>query len=271
MTTGKIMANEVRVDPNELVFALSKTRYTSCDSIFFCGSASRGEQTAFSDVDIIVLFDRLSRARRETFRQGGWLVDAQIHDVETLNHLVVTDARLGSSIVAKMIVDGIVVPKMTTRSELIVQVASKLIAAGPPPQDFSGVRYMVANIITDLKQTQDRHEILALGVDLYKMLATFYFRSKQEWAVSKKMIPKVLKVLDPDMEQRLHKVFITLFADSDYAPVVQLAEDLLASVGGPIYENFQMNFPVAARLAIDRHAKAERVTKRYRGNLSDDM
>jgi Nucleotidyltransferase domain len=238
--------------PTELVHSLVQTRYAGCNCIYFCGSAARGEETEFSDVDVIVLFNSITHAQRETFREGGWLVDAQIHDPETLNYLMTSDARLGSSIVAKMIVDAVLVPRATRESDQVSHIASQIVSAGPPSQDFSGVRYMVGNIIADLKQSRDSHETLAIGVELYKILATFYFRSRQEWAVSKKMIPRALRVLDPGIEEKLHKAFLELFSGGCNGLVIEIAEDFLKPVGGPLYENFHMNYPAQARLAINR-------------------
>lgn len=236
--------------PTQLVQHLSMTRYAGCNCIFFCGSAARGEMTEHSDVDIIVLFNKLPHAHRETFRTEDWLLDAQVHDPETLNYLMASDARLGSAIVAKMITESILIPNATRESDLILAIASRIITLGPPQQDFTGVRYMVANIISDLKQSQNHHETLAIGVELYKILATFFFRSQNQWAVSKKMTPRLLETLDPSVNERFYLAFSRLFSLGNADLAIQLAIDLLQVVGGPIYVDFRMTYPSHARLGI---------------------
>ena len=206
--------------------------------------------TEHSDVDIIVLFDKLPHAHRETYRSEGWLLDAQVHDPETLNYLMVSDARLGSAIVAKMVIESILVPDETPESKRIVSVASRIISSGPPKQDFAGVRYMVANMIADLKQSQDRHETMAIGVELYQILSAFVFRSRNQWGASKKMTPRLLEVLDPELNARFCSAFSELFSSGRVDNAIRLAEDLLEPVGGPIYEGFTMNYPAQARLGM---------------------
>lgn len=236
--------------PTQLVHDLFKTRYAGSNCIFFCGSAARDEMTEHSDVDIIVLFNKLPHAHRETFRAKGWLLDAQVHDPETLNYLMVSDARLGSAIVAKMITESILIPIATAESNLLTAIASRIVLSGPPQQDFSGVRWMVANIISDLKQSKDDHETLAIGVELYKILTTFFFRSRNQWPASKKMTPRLLESIDPAVNERFHLVFSRLFSQGDADPVIKLAEELLQVVGGPISEGFKMNYATHARLSI---------------------
>lgn len=236
--------------PTELVHGIFNTRYAKANCIFFCGSAARNEMTEHSDVDVIVLFEKLPYAYRETYRVDGWLLDVQVHDPETLNYLMVSDGRLGSVIVASMVADSIRIPGATPESERIAAIASKIVSSGPPPQDFSGVRYMVANIIADLKQSKDRHETLAIGVELYKILSTFYFRSRNEWPATKKMIPRQLALLDPEINKRFYFAFYELFSKCNVDAAIRLAEGLLLVVGGPIAEGFKMNYSPQARLAI---------------------
>lgn len=236
--------------PTQLVHDLFKTRYAGSNCIFFCGSAARDEMTEHSDVDIIVLFNKLPHAHRETFRAKGWLLDAQVHDPETLNYLMVSDARLGSAIVAKMVTESILIPNATPESALLTTIATKVVSSGPPQQDFTGVRWAVANMISDLRQSLDGHETLALGVELYKILTTFYFRSRNQWAVSKKMTPRLLETLDPVINERFYLAFSELFSHGNANPVIKLAEELLQVVGGPISEGFKMNYATHARLGI---------------------
>jgi Nucleotidyltransferase domain len=242
--------------PTQLVHHLFKTQYARSNCIFFCGSAARNEMTEHSDVDIIVLFDKLPYAYRETYLSEGWLVDAQIHDPETLNYLMASDARLGSAIVAKMITESILIPIATRESDLVSSVASKIVTSGPSPQDFSGVRYMVANMISDLRQSEDRHETLSTGVELYKILSNFVFRSRNQWAVSRKMTPRLLEALDPAINEKFFLAFSELFSEGKVDAAINLAEELLEVVGGPLSDGFKMSYSPQARLRIAAPLKA---------------
>src|SRR5665213_2474136 len=59
------------------------------------GSLIRGEGTAGSDLDMIVLYASLPNARREAFAFEGRPAEAFIHDPETLHWLLAEDVRVG--------------------------------------------------------------------------------------------------------------------------------------------------------------------------------
>lgn len=58
----------------------------------------RGEGLPSSDLDVVVLFDSVARAWRESFHFEGWPIEIFAHDSETLVYFMrevrVTGARL---------------------------------------------------------------------------------------------------------------------------------------------------------------------------------
>ncbi len=59
-------------------------RYADAAAVFAAGSIVRGEGTAFSDLDLVVVYPRLPCAYRKSFRCEGYPVEAFVHDPETL-------------------------------------------------------------------------------------------------------------------------------------------------------------------------------------------
>jgi predicted nucleotidyltransferase len=99
-----------RSDPWVVVAELTSSRYADANCLLFGGSAARGTYNASSDIDLVVLFSHLPNSRRETFVEDGWLIDAQLHDLETLNFVLSSDARLGSAILANFILEAAPIP-----------------------------------------------------------------------------------------------------------------------------------------------------------------
>jgi len=56
--------------------------------LLLAGSIVRGEGTPHSDLDLVVIFDRLPNAYRESFYFGDLPVEAFVHDPETLNYFL---------------------------------------------------------------------------------------------------------------------------------------------------------------------------------------
>ncbi len=242
----------MKKDPFEVVAKLFETRYVGSSCMLFCGSASKGLHGPDSDLDVVVVFKSLFQAYRETFRADGWLVDAQIHDLETLNYVMSSDAKLGSAILATMVSDSIVVPTPTSSSDQAQNLARQILASGPPQNDLAGARYMVANMLADLKQSDCPHETLALGAELYKVLALLFLRSKNQWLVSKKMLPRALKSVDDSVEGDFYQAFSELFRNNNVAGVVAFSENLLRPLGGPLSEGFSVRYPANARMKVEK-------------------
>jgi len=65
-----------------------ESKYPEAKVIFLAGSIVRGEGTPYSDLDLVVIFDKLPAAYRESFYSQGLPVEAFVHDPETLNYFL---------------------------------------------------------------------------------------------------------------------------------------------------------------------------------------
>ena len=73
-------------DPVAVARTLLARRYPSAAVSFLAGSVIRGEHTATSDLDIVVVFDELPNAYRESLICDEWPVEVFVHDAETLRY-----------------------------------------------------------------------------------------------------------------------------------------------------------------------------------------
>jgi hypothetical protein len=73
-----------RPEPYIAAQLLRSERYPSASVLFCGGSVVRGEGFPSSDLDIVVLFDHVANAWRESFHFEGWPVEVFAHDAETL-------------------------------------------------------------------------------------------------------------------------------------------------------------------------------------------
>lgn len=78
---GNILLNEIIKITNEI----RSTKYSEAKVIFLAGSIVRGEGTPDSDLDLVVVYEHLPNAYRESFYYGGFPVEAFVHDPQTLN------------------------------------------------------------------------------------------------------------------------------------------------------------------------------------------
>jgi hypothetical protein len=222
-------------------------RYPDADVVLAAGSIVRGEGTAYSDLDLVVVYAEVDHAYRESFRFEGLPVEAFVHDSSTLEYFFAeVDAPSGVPTLPQMVVEGVEVPGPTATSWALKERAAALIAAGPTALDGDTerrMRYFVSDLLDDLRAPRSRDELIGAGTRLYEQLATYILRRRRLWSATGKAIPGRLRQVDADMGVAYCGAFAELFASGDTGPVIRLAEDLLREAGGPLFEGYRIDAP----------------------------
>ena len=224
-------------------------RYAGADVLLAAGSLVRGEGTAYSDLDLVVVYAELDHAYRESFRVEGLPVEAFVHDPSTLEYFFLdVDAPSGVPTLPRMVAEGVEIPGPTAISRALKSRAADLLAAGPPPLDPETerrMRYFVSDLLDDLRAPRSREESIAAGAPLYEQLATYVFRSRRHWSAKGKAIPRSLAQIDAELAAAYDGAFAELFASGDAGRVIRLAEDLLRNAGGPLFDGYRADAPAA--------------------------
>lgn len=210
--------------------------------MFLAGSVMRGEATPASDLDIVVVYERLPNAYREAFAYGGWPVEAFVNDAETLEGFFELDRRRGLPAMMSMVWEGVAVPEASEFSERLKRLAGELLEAGPPPWDEEELtlrRYRLTDWVDDMRFPRSGEELVATGAWLYQDAAEFYFRTRGLWSAHSKTIPRRLREADADFAERFLRAFDALFAGKRPEPAVALVEELLEPFGGLLFEGFR--------------------------------
>jgi predicted nucleotidyltransferase len=219
-------------------------RYPGARVIFLAGSIVRGEGTPYSDLDLVVIFDRLPAAYRESFYFEGFPVEAFVHDPETLNYFLrVSDYQSGIPALAQMVLEGLEIPERSELSQSLKRLAASVIESGPPAlsdEDIRKMRYNLTNLVDDIRQVNSKDELVASGTALYESLADFYFRTNNLWSAKGKSIPRILKQRDTALCLRYCDAFEELFARGRAEKVVALAEELLKPKGGFLFDGHKL-------------------------------
>ena len=115
---------------SEITNQILTSKYPNARLIFLAGSIVRGEGTSFSDLDLVVIFDKLPAAYRESFYFQDFPVEAFVHDPETLNYFLHdVDRPSGIPSLAQMILEGVEVPKPSELSGSLKELATSVLEA----------------------------------------------------------------------------------------------------------------------------------------------
>ena len=237
----------------EAARAVWRERYTDARVIFLGGSVMRGEATPASDLDLVVVYERLPQAYREAFVHAGWPVETFVHDPGTLEHFFDSDRRRGVPALISMVGEGVEIPEACEFSARLKRRAAALLEAGPPPWDSDELtlrRYRLTDWVDDMRFPRSPEELVATGAYLYQDAADFYFRSRGLWSAHSKTIPRRLRHMDAAFAERFLRAFDALFTEKRPEPAVKLVEELLEPFGGLLFNGFRRDAPPEDRSPI---------------------
>ena len=234
----------MRPEPTEAAARLWRERYDASRVIFLAGSVMRGEATPASDLDLVVVHERLPRAYREAFVYEGWPVEAFVHDADSIEVFFEADRRRGRPDMMSMVWEGVEIPEACEFSARLKRRARELLDAGPPPLDEDELtlrRYRLTDWVDDMRFPRSDEELVGTGVYLYQDAADFYLRSRGLWAAHSKTIPRRLRAADAAFAARFTHAFDALFAGKRAEPAAALVAELLDPFGGLLFEGFRQD------------------------------
>ena len=241
-----------KIEPIIAARNIWQDRYVNAKTLFLCGSVIRGEGTPFSDLDIVVIYENVDHARRESFYYKDWPIEAFVNDLNTLKYFFYEmDVKSGYPALPQMVAEGITIPEVTEFSESLKQLARDILKKGPPIlsiDELDRKRYTITDMIDDIRAPRSKAELLASGAKLFAELADFYFRSKRLWSATGKTIIRRFDAVDPQLGKRYEHAFRQLFNKADTAPCIVLAEEILKDNGGLLFNGYQLNAPTSWRL-----------------------
>ena len=235
-----------RIEPIEAARRIFQERYAGARVLFLAGSVVRGDATPTSDLDIVVVYERLPNAYREAFTSEGWPFEAFVHDAETVECFFEADRVRGLPAMLSMVLEGIEIPEPCAFSNELKRRASEIFEAGPKPFEEDEMhlrRYRLTDWIDDIRHPRSHEELVATGTYLYGDAADFYFRSRNLWSSHSKTIPRRLRAADADFAETFLRAFDALFVEKNNAPAIALVEQMLAPFGGLLFDGFRKDAP----------------------------
>jgi len=225
----------------------------SAEVVLLAGSASRGEATPHSDLDIVALFNALpSGAYREMYKFENHDFELFAHDFQTLTYFCREMERpSGRPALASMVVEGIEI--LSTNSLLLAEArkaCADTLQAGPPTLTADALqsrRYAITDLLSALLGATDQTTLIACGSTLYDALSDFSLRAAGHWSASGKAIPKALGRFDPALASRFFAAFSALFTHSNLQPAEELVDLVLAPYGGRLRAGFRQEAPAEWR------------------------
>ena len=243
-----------RLSPLETARNLYQEKFSDADCFLMCGSVARGNHTKYSDLDLIVVYQDIKTASRDSIIYQGWPVEIFLHDLETINYFIqVADNAGNSPSLAEMITDGILISPENEISQQTKKIAKDYLEKGPRQLDQKNIeeyRYYITDLVDDMREPISSHELMATATKLYGTLTNFIFGTQQSWNASGKWTVRRLNKLSPELESKVFMAFDNLYQTKSANKIIELCEEVLAPYGGLHFEGFQSDAPEEWKLPL---------------------
>lgn len=232
-----------RLDPVEVAQAVVESKCPNCLAAFLAGSVVRGEATAFSDLDIMVIVPDGSSTYRESFRAFDWPVEVFVHTLSAHRQFVEKEVVRRRPSTSMMDCEGIILRDLDGLASQLKREACVLLEQGPPGLtafELALARYGVSDLMDDLAEAR-ADEAFLIAAQLAEASANLILDCHRRWRGSGKWTMRMIRCLDPALATRLAEALSAFYTVGDKSSLMDFAADALALAGGRLWEGFRLS------------------------------
>lgn len=224
------------MDPVEAAAELVASQFPDAHAVFIGRGVLTSRRTGTSDLDVVVLLDGPPAPYRESLRWRGWPVELFVHHEASLAAYSHQDRARRRPILPRMVAEGVVLVDRAGIAAQLQEGARELLAAGPPPMGRAGLdrrRYGLSDLLDDLAGSTDPGETAVISWATLVDTAELLLLAEGRWLGGGKWLLRELRDLDRGFADAL------LAARDDPERLAELAEGVLAKVGGRLWEGYR--------------------------------
>ncbi|MCJ8008610.1 nucleotidyltransferase domain-containing protein [Lederbergia wuyishanensis] len=215
-------------------------KFPLCNVVFLAGSAARGEETATSDLDIIVMDETIDTNFRESFFLYGWKMEVFIHNKQTYLDQFNMDRDKGIPILGNMLAEGKIIRDNGTAPK-IKNTAIEFIKAGPTPLSESFInasRYFIYDLLDDFLDAKSHYEAIITLNTISIQLADFILRVNGQWAGRGKGLTRALQRYDHKLSMRFFSALDCYYKEGNKKPFINFVDEIYEPLGGRFFDGF---------------------------------
>lgn len=214
--------------------------YPGADVAVVAGSTARGERTPSSDIDLLLLGDRLFAVEEQTSEASTHEFEGEIFEVFAYTPAGFDEwADRGVAqhrpVTVHMLVEGIAIRDDGRLSGLRARWRSVL-DDGPSlsAKESAFRRYVITDVLDDLRDATDALEQQVEAAILFERVAELMLLSEGRWTATGKWLPRRLRSLSRERADLLSTPLLA----RDYAAFAARVEDELIRAGGRVQSGF---------------------------------
>jgi hypothetical protein len=240
------MTDDERLEPTEVARRVVADRYPHAMCAIAAGSWLRGEATATSDIDLVVVDESGEAPLRESFMAGGWPVEAFVHTRESLLRFFAQDAARAAPSLPMMCSEGRILVDRANQAAGIIATAERLVSAGPAPlasQVLEDRRYALTDLLDDFTSCDRSDEGLLLAAAASVAAGNLLLAVRGAWGGHGKWLPRALARYDPALREQLAASLEAYAHQGDKALLITFVEAVLQEAGGRCFDGYRRIAP----------------------------
>jgi hypothetical protein len=228
------------MDHDALARRFVQERFPQADTAVLAGSTARGERTATSDIDLLVigpdtLFDDARDSLAATYAFEGEVFEVFAYTPESFERWARRGLTSHRPVLLTMLLDG----RPVREGSLLGPLRERwrpVRDAGPETDahDLDVRRYIVTDLMDDLRDAVDPLERQVLAALLFEQLGQLLLLHHGQWLGTGKQLPRRMRAWDAARTERLAQPLLR----GDHAAFLAAAEVELGILGGRLQAGF---------------------------------
>jgi len=216
-------------------------RFPGCDLAILAGSTARNEETATSDLDIVVIMPDLSSCYRESFFEFTWPIEVFIHTKESCLSWIEKDLKRRKPSLAQMFVEGVLIAGSADLLRELKEYSQSRLLQGPEKyskEEDLETRYRITDLLDDLIGANQYLEQIFIINELLDLVLNYELINQGKWVVHNKRIPKGIKLLGLELSTIFNDAVTDFYQNKRKASIVNLVSKILDMHGGKIFDGY---------------------------------
>lgn len=213
--------------------------YPRATTAIIAGSTNRGERTATSDIDLLLIGDALFDDERTslaaTHAFEGEIFEVFAYTPEGFDVWAQRDVDRHRPVIVEMLVDGTPL-RSGPELDALRERWEPVVAAGPSlsANESALRRYIITDVLDDLRDARDPLERRLLASILFERTAELMLLDSGRWIGTGKWLPRRLRALSQERAARLGDPLLV----DELATFATVVEEELVRAGGRVQAGF---------------------------------
>ena len=217
------------------------THFPDCLAAVLFGSVARGEATATSDLDIIIVTHEDISPYRKSYREHEWVIEAFVGSVK-YNEEKIRNFR-GRRIPSFLssYAEGVILKDHHNFAQDLQVKAKAILEQGPDEltrQEIDTYRYVITDWLDDFSDSESYEESLFIAYELAAKAGEFLLAYNRIWIGERKWLYRALQKLDHESADHLVEELKGFYQTGSREGLIEIIVRVLEPVGGKLYEGY---------------------------------